>query len=189
MKSIITALVVVCSCLAYSLFLFPKSGLMSLNLVFTEPSKLRQVHALISAPPERTVDTHALIRSAARRHRVPIAFVKSIIAAESNFNCNAVSPKGALGLMQLMPGTARELGADPAIPEQNVDAGTHYLRVLMDKYHGHANSLTRVIAAYNAGPRMVDRYHGVPPFRETRRYVVRVLRLMREYQETEELAD
>jgi soluble lytic murein transglycosylase-like protein len=128
------------------------------------------------------VDTHALIRGAAKKHGVPAAFVKSIVAAESNFNCAAISSKGAIGLMQLMPDTAREYGADPSIPEQNVDAGTHYLRVLMNRYHRYGNSLPRVIAAYNAGPGMVDRYHGVPPFRETRRYVVRVLRFMRRFQ-------
>ena len=130
----------------------------------------------------KPVDTQALIRGASEKHRVPAAFIKSIVAAESNFNCDVISAKGAIGLMQLMPETAREYGADPSIPEQNVDAGTHYLRVLMDKYHRYGNSLPRVIAAYNAGPGMVDRYHGVPPFRETRRYVVRVLRFLRRFQ-------
>jgi hypothetical protein len=130
----------------------------------------------------KTVDPHALIRAAARKHRVPAAFVKSIVAAESNFNCDAVSPKGAIGLMQLMPATAQEYGADPNVPEQNVDAGTQYLRVLMDRYSRHPNSLKRVIAAYNAGPGKVDHYRGVPPFRETRAYVARVLRLLRHYE-------
>jgi soluble lytic murein transglycosylase-like protein len=106
----------------------------------------------------------------------------SIVAAESNFDCAAKSAKGAIGLMQLMPNTAKQYGADPTIPEQNVDAGTHYLRVLMDKYQKHGNSLPRVIAAYNAGPRVVDHYHGVPPFRETRRYVVRVLAFLQRFQ-------
>jgi soluble lytic murein transglycosylase-like protein len=132
--------------------------------------------------PRRAVDTHALICAAAKKHQVPAAFVKSIVAAESNFNCNAVSPRGAIGLMQLMPATAEEYGADPTIPEQNVDAGTHYLRALMDKYGSRRSSLKRVIAAYNAGPGRVDRYHGVPPFRETRAYVVRVLTLLRRYE-------
>jgi len=104
------------------------------------------------------------------------------VAAESNFNCDAISPKGAIGLMQLMPATAEEYGADPNIPEQNIDAGTQYLRVLMDKYSRHRNSLARVIAAYNAGPGSVDRYRGVPPFRETRAYVARVLKLLRHYE-------
>jgi soluble lytic murein transglycosylase-like protein len=84
--------------------------------------------------------------------------------------------------MQLMPATAEEYGADPNIPEQNIDAGTHYLRVLMDKYSKHPNSLKRVIAAYNAGPGSVDHYRGVPPFRETRAYVGRVLSLLRRYE-------
>jgi soluble lytic murein transglycosylase-like protein len=130
----------------------------------------------------KPVDTNALIRSAAEKHRVPAAFIRSIIAAESNFKCDAISPKGAIGLMQLMPSTAMEYGADPSIPEQNVDAGTRYLRVLMDKYSRHRNSLKRVIAAYNAGPGAVDRYRGVPPFRETRGYVVRVLSYLRRFE-------
>jgi soluble lytic murein transglycosylase-like protein len=132
--------------------------------------------------PKKPVDTDTMIRKAAKKHRVPVAFVKSIVAAESNFDCKAVSPKGAIGLMQLMPKTALEYGADPSIPEQNIDAGTRYLRVLMDRYGKHHNCLTRVIAAYNAGPGNVDRYRGVPPFRETRGYVVRVLSYLRHFE-------
>ena len=134
---------------------------------------------------KRVIDPHALIRAAALKHRVPAAFVKSIIAAESNFNCDAVSRKGAIGLMQLMPATAEQFGADATIPEQNVDAGTRYLRVLIDKYHGYRNWLRRVIAAYNAGPAVVDRYHGVPPYRETRTYVARVLAFLKQFQRQE----
>ena len=122
-----------------------------------------------------------LIGLAAAKHNVPPAFVKSIVAVESNFDPNAVSPKGAIGLMQLMPATAHEYGADPTIPEQNIDAGTHYLRVLMDRYSRGRSSLPRVIAAYNAGPAMVDRYRGIPPFRETRLYVARVLGFLRRF--------
>jgi soluble lytic murein transglycosylase-like protein len=133
----------------------------------------------IELPKEETL---RLIRAAAIRHNVPPAFVKSIVAAESNFDCNVVSPKGAIGLMQLMPETAQEYGADPTIPEQNIDAGTHYLRVLMDRYHAGRSSLRRVIAAYNAGPAMVDKYRGIPPFRETRQYVARVLAFLRRFQ-------
>src|SRR5579862_7770363 len=118
----------------------------------------------IVIPPVFSKDTRAIIRSAALRHRVPAAFVKSIVAAESNFNPEAVSPKGAIGLMQLMPGTAQQFGADPKNPEQNIDAGTRYLRSLIDRYHRSRDWLRRVIAAYNAGPAMVDRYRGVPPF-------------------------
>lgn len=182
MKFAISVLVVASSFLAYGLVLFPNIGLIPIELAFWVPTELLQVGSLAPAPPKIGVDTYALIRAASHRHRVPAAFVKSIIAAESNFNRDAISPKGALGLMQLMPGTAKEYGADPSIPEQNVDAGTRYLRVLMDRYQRHGNSLTRVIAAYNAGPGMVDRYHGIPPFRETRRYVARVLGFMRRYE-------
>ncbi|MGH9643130.1 MAG: lytic transglycosylase domain-containing protein [Terriglobales bacterium] len=104
------------------------------------------------------------------------AFVKSIIAAESRFEPDALSPKGAIGLMQLMPATAREWGADPAVAEQNVEAGTHYLSWLMCRYGHWHNQLISTIAAYNAGASNVERYHGVPPFRETKAYVARVLR-------------
>lgn len=131
--------------------------------------------------PKPTVDFRALIRAAALKHRVPAAFVKSIVAAESNFDCDAVSPKGAIGLMQLMPATAQQFGADPNIPEQNVDAGAHYLRFLIDKYHQYRNWMKRVIAAYNAGPAAVDRFHGVPPYRETRVYVARVLNFLKQF--------
>jgi len=131
---------------------------------------------------QKSGDTDALIRLAAKKHLVPAAFVKSIVAAESNFKCDAVSPKGAIGFMQLMPRTARAYGADPNIPEQNIDAGTRYLRDLMEKYSKHRNPLKRVIAAYNAGPRTVDRYRGVPPYRETRGYVVRVLKYLQRFE-------
>jgi soluble lytic murein transglycosylase-like protein len=137
-----------------------------------------------SPPPLREpVDPHALIREAATKHGVPAALVKSIMAAESNFISDVVSQKGAIGLMQLMPETAIEFGADPTDPKQNVDAGAQYLRYLLDRYQKRRNGLTRVIAAYNAGPGMVDRYHGIPPFRETRHYVARVLGFLRRFQQ------
>lgn len=135
-----------------------------------------------TAQRSANVPVEQLIADAAKRWGLPVAFLHSIVKAESGYQADAVSPKGAIGLMQLMPETAEEYGADPNIPEQNVDAGTHYLRVLMDRYQKHRNSLTRVIAAYNAGPGMVDRYHGVPPFRETRGYVVRVLGFLRRFE-------
>jgi soluble lytic murein transglycosylase-like protein len=122
-----------------------------------------------------------LIGAAAEKHNVPAAFVKSIVAAESNFNCAAISPRGAIGLMQLMPETAQQFGADPAIPEQNIDAGTRYLRWLMNRYQNSRSSIKRVIAAYNAGPGNVDRYHGIPPFRETRSYVTRVMGFLKQF--------
>ena len=126
-------------------------------------------------------EVHALIASASRRHGVPSALVKSIVATESNFRCDAVSARGSIGLMQLLPSTARQYGANARVPEQNIDAGTRYLRFLIERYR-HSNSpLKNVIAAYNAGFAAVDRYHGVPPFRETQGYVNRVLALMQHY--------
>jgi soluble lytic murein transglycosylase-like protein len=114
--------------------------------------------------------------SAAEKHGLPVALVKSVVKAESNFQANAVSPKGAIGLMQLMPGTARELGVDANVPAQNVDAGTKYLRDLLIKYEGQEDQVARAVAAYNAGPGAVDKYKGVPPYIETQDYVRRVLR-------------
>jgi soluble lytic murein transglycosylase-like protein len=130
----------------------------------------------------RPVDIQAVIQAMAAKHRVPADFVKSIVAAESNFNSDAVSSKGAIGPMQLMPQTAREWGADPTIPEQNIEAGTRYLSFLINHYRKSRKPLACAIAAYNAGPGAVDRYHGVPPFRETRGYVARVLSFLRHFQ-------
>jgi soluble lytic murein transglycosylase-like protein len=127
-------------------------------------------------------EVHALIASASRKHGVPTALVKSIVAIESNFRCDAVSSRGSIGLMQLLPSTARQYGADARVPEQNIDAGTRYLRFLIERYRHTSSPLKNVIAAYNAGFGAVDRYHGVPPFRETQGYVIRVLALMQQYQ-------
>ena len=147
------------------------------------PSPLTEggVAAAPAIPLLSKAETLMLIAGAAAKYRVPAAFVTSIVAAESNFNSAAISPKGAIGLMQLMPETAQQFGADPAVPAENVDAGTHYLRRLMDRYQKRRSSIRHVIAAYNAGPGMVDRYRGVPPFRETRTYVARVLSFMKRY--------
>jgi len=117
-----------------------------------------------------------LVAAAARRNGLPPEFVASVVSAESDFQAGAVSPKGAIGLMQLMPATAREYGADPRDPRQNVEAGTQYLRDLLLKYQKDDHQVSRALAAYNAGPGAVDRYRGVPPYRETRAYVARVLR-------------
>jgi len=120
--------------------------------------------------------TEDLIADAAKRNGLPVEFVKSVVAAESAFRADAVSPKGAIGLMQLMPSTAREYGAEATDPRQNVEAGTQYLRDLLLKYQHDDHQVLRALAAYNAGPGTVDRYHGVPPYRETIDYITRVLR-------------
>ncbi len=114
--------------------------------------------------------------AAAKKARIPDAFIRSVMKAESGFRADAVSPKGAIGLMQLMPGTAHELGVDPKNPHQNVEGGAEYLRELLAKYEDDPNQVLLALAAYNAGPAAVDRYHGVPPYRETREYILRVLK-------------
>jgi soluble lytic murein transglycosylase-like protein len=117
-----------------------------------------------------------LVTAAAVRNGLPPEFVHSVVSAESAYRSNAVSRKGAIGLMQLMPATASEYGADPTDPSQNVEAGTRYLRDLLLKYRNSDHQVSRALAAYNAGPGAVDRHHGVPPYRETLAYVGRVLR-------------
>lgn len=114
-----------------------------------------------------------LADQAADKYGLPRWLVRSVMKNESGFQANAVSPKGAIGLMQLMPETAQTLGADPNDPLQNVEAGARYLRDLLVRYDG---ALWHALAAYNAGPGAVDKYHGVPPYAETRSYVGRILR-------------
>lgn len=112
-----------------------------------------------------------LADAAADKYGLPRKLVRSVMRVESGFQPAAVSPKGAVGLMQLMPETARQLGADPQDPVQNVDAGARYLRLLLEKYDG---ALWHALAAYNAGAGAVEKYHGVPPYNETIDYVNRV---------------
>ncbi len=116
---------------------------------------------------------HELVEAAAKRNGLPAGFVHSVVKAESGYNVAALSPKGAIGLMQLMPGTAQAHNADPHDPAQNVEAGAAYLRELLIKYDGDAR---RALAAYNAGPGAVDKYNGVPPYSETQTYIERVLK-------------
>ena len=117
-----------------------------------------------------------LADAAADRYGLPRELVRSVMAAESGFQSQAISPKGAIGLMQLMPGTAQVLGADPYDQAQNVDAGTRYLRDLLEKYN---YGLRHALAAYNAGPGAVEKYNGVPPFRETINYINRIEKKLR----------
>jgi soluble lytic murein transglycosylase-like protein len=133
---------------------------------------------LIIVPRAQTRRYDRVILDAAESHGVPAAMVKAVIAAESAFDPSAVSPKGAMGLMQLMPDTAKGLGVlEPFRADENVRGGTRYLRRLLDRY----GDWTRTLAAYNAGPSVVDRYQGVPPYRETRQYVERVLSYYRRF--------
>ncbi len=125
-----------------------------------------------AATPGGSLDQ--VVEAASDRHRIDPDLIRSVIHAESGYNSRAVSRKGAQGLMQLMPDTATRLGVKDAFnPEHNVDGGTRYLRDLLLHYNG---DLVRALAAYNAGPERVARYKGVPPYRETRAYVARVIR-------------
>jgi len=119
----------------------------------------------------------AMIRSAARRNAIEPDLLAAVIAVESGYNPSAVSPKGAQGLMQLMPGTAKDLlVTNPFDPRQNIEAGAKYLRQLLDLHNG---SFVDALAAYNAGRGRVARYNGVPPYRETIAYISKVLKRYR----------
>lgn len=114
-----------------------------------------------------------LVAAAAAEHGLPEALIHAVIRTESNYDPAAVSPKGAVGLMQLMPDTAREMGvADARDPAENIRGGARYLKLLLEMF---GNDLGRAVAAYNAGPGAVARSGGTPPFAETRRYVPRVI--------------
>ena len=127
-----------------------------------------------------------VIAEYAERYQVDPALVRAVIQAESGFNRLAISPKGARGLMQLMPATARTRGCrNPFDPDDNVHAGVEQLRVLLDE---HGENLPRALAAYNAGSNPVARYRGIPPYAETELYVARVLRLRRDYLRKQRLA-
>lgn len=122
----------------------------------------------------KIAEVQAAVAAASKIHAMDPDLIASVIRAESSFNSKAVSPKGAQGLMQLMPGTASKLGVkDSFDADANVDGGTRYLRQLLLRYH---DDLPKALAAYNAGPYRVDQYKGVPPYNETRKYVARIIR-------------
>jgi soluble lytic murein transglycosylase-like protein len=173
MRIFAIAFALLCSAVLQDIRLLPQPP------VFAFPA--RATTMMLERLPRKIVDPTRIIRAAARKHNVPAALVKSIVAAESAFDANAVSPRGAIGLMQLMPVIARHYGADPSIPEQNIDAGARYLGALIERYAEHPDGLHRAIAAYNAGPSVVDRYQGIPPYKQTREYVERVLSYLEQY--------
>ncbi len=115
-----------------------------------------------------------LIREKSRKYDVPESLIQSIVQAESGFDPNAVSPAGAKGLMQLMPGTAKDLGVSNVFdPAQNLEGGVRYFRQMLDRFD---HNVTYALAAYNAGPGNVAKYQGVPPYRETQNYVKKILK-------------
>jgi Transglycosylase SLT domain len=153
------------------------------NFVEVDAAEIASVDAVPDPPAVLTqavepklssADVHELIAQAGASHNLDVDLLASVVRAESGGNIHAVSRTGAQGLMQLMPGTAAELGVtDSFRADQNINGGTAYLDALLLRYHDH---LALALAAYNAGPAAVDKYHGVPPYRETRVYVARVIR-------------
>ena len=144
---------------------------------YTAPALTPATVAPVAAPAISIALTpQELVTRAALHAGLPPAIVRSIARAESGYREDAVSPKGAIGLMQLMPKTALDLQADPRDPEQNAEAGARYLRDLLLKYENDPHQVSKAVAAYNAGPAAVDKYHGVPPYPETIQYVNRVLK-------------
>jgi len=120
-------------------------------------------------------DYSSYVQKSARKYEIEPELIHAVIRTESNGNHRAVSKKGAMGLMQLMPSTASDMNVgNPFNPEENIDGGTRYLRYLIEKFNGN---LTLAIAAYNSGPKTVEKYGNVPPISETRQYVNRVLAL------------
>lgn len=119
-------------------------------------------------------EMHTMLASAGDQHNIDSDLLASVVKAESGGHVRAVSRVGAQGLMQLMPATAHQLGVENAFaPKENIDGGTAYLDMLLTRYH---NNVALALAAYNAGPAAVDRYHGIPPYAETRAYVAHVIR-------------
>ena len=162
-----------------SVLLYTKDGVTEMPAATVASFEIEEYTPPIApVPPPAAVpvpekDAATLVRDAARRTGLPPALVESVARVESNLRPDAVSPKGALGVMQLMPATARELAADPHDIAQNIDAGARLLRELLIKYDGN---VVKALSAYNAGSGAVDRYRGMPPYAETRDYVDKVIR-------------
>ena len=150
--------------------------------IASNPAQSNLINTTVVSPSLNTraqqrVDRRSLdqmVNGAGQRHQIDPDFINSVIRAESGFNSRAISRKGAQGLMQLMPQTASQLGvANSFDPNANVEGGTKYLRELLEKYN---YDVPKALAAYNAGSRRVDQYHGVPPYFETQTYVAKIIR-------------
>lgn len=128
-----------------------------------------------SALSAKALTAQEIITKAAEKAGLPPDILHSVARAESGYRTNAISPKGAIGLMQLMPKTAASLNANPYDPQQNAEAGAEYLAQLLEKYKDDPHQVSKAVAAYNAGPGAVDKYKGIPPYRETVDYVSRVI--------------
>ncbi len=148
----------------------PRSG----SILYLKDARPARAAKAGYSAPMRTPgpDLERIIRKNARENSLPAGLVKAVIGVESNFNHQAVSSKGAMGLMQLMPQTASLMGVtDIFNPEENIEGGVRYLRLLLNRFNG---DLERALAAYNAGPSAVEKYNGMPPYKETKDYVRKV---------------
>jgi soluble lytic murein transglycosylase-like protein len=152
----------------------PDSGYIDVPTVEIENFEPAPPDLQPAAEPQKAADLNSIVSAASNRNQVDADFIASVIRAESANNPHAISPKGAQGLMQLMPQTASKLGVRNSFdPAENVDGGVRYLRELLLLYD---NDMIKALAAYNAGPQRVQQYRGLPPYRETHAYVARVIR-------------
>jgi hypothetical protein len=150
-----------------------EADIASVEIVPDPPAVAAKQTITKQEPTLSQADLHELLDQVGARHNLDVDLLASVVRAESGGNPRAVSRTGAQGLMQLMPQTAAQLGVgDSFRPDQNIQGGTAYLDALLVYYH---DNLALALAAYNAGPAAVEKYHGVPPYRETRNYVARVI--------------
>ena len=153
-------------------FEFKKDGSVVSHVVHDYRHRVHSVVYVPKMPKNAKKQFQSYINVAAEKYGVETELTEAVILAESSFNPSATSHKGAMGLMQLMPGTAKDLGVSDAYdPKQNIDGGVKYLKGLLDTYDGNRQL---ALAAYNAGPEAVNKYNGIPPYQETQNYVRKI---------------
>ncbi len=156
-----------------------KNGVLHFTNVKTDPKYTLYLRGSRKAPSVYIKDYETAILEASKRFKVELPLIKAVIKAESNFDHEAVSKKGAKGLMQLMPRTADEMDVGDALdPKENIMGGTRYLGLMLKRFK---NDKILALAAYNAGPNIVESYNGVPPFPETEAFVKKVMKYYKSY--------